>query len=77
MDARRPRVHSINDFRYWSSKGELVLAPQFRRRRVWKPKAKSYLIDTILKGYPIPGAYPRQKTDLAGRKTMREVVDVR
>ena len=32
----------------------LNLQPDFQRRKVWPKAAKSYLIDTILRGLPIP-----------------------
>jgi len=75
MDIHKPRTASINDFREWDKRGELVLAPEFQRRAVWSPKARSYLIDTILNGFPIPAIYVRQKIDLKIQKTIREVVD--
>ncbi len=37
--------------------GELQMAPPFQRKPVWIAPQKSYLIDTILKGYPIPEIY--------------------
>lgn len=69
------RSYSINDFREWNERGELFLTPKFQRRRVWSDKAKSYLIDTILKGHPIPPIFIRQKIDPESRKTIREVID--
>lgn len=75
MEAQKPKTASINDFREWDSREELVLAPEFQRRKVWVPKARSYLIDTILRGFPIPALYIRQKIDLKTQKTIREVVD--
>lgn len=75
METHKPKTASINDFREWDDRGELVLAPEFQRRDVWKPKPKSYLIDTILNGFPIPAVYIRQKIDLKIKKTIREVVD--
>ena len=66
----------INDFREWNELGQLELAPKFQRRKVWLLMAKSYLIDTILRGSPIPKIYIRQKLDLEkSSKTIREVVD--
>ncbi|GAJ16274.1 unnamed protein product, partial [marine sediment metagenome] len=47
----------------------------FQRRRVWSSKARSYLIDTILDGFPIPAVYIRQKINLKIAKSIREVVD--
>ena len=69
------RPYSINDFKEWSERGELRLAPYFQRRRVWSNKAKSYLIDTILRGLPMPPIYMRQHIDQKTRKTVREVID--
>jgi hypothetical protein len=69
------RPYSINDFREWNERKELVLSPKFQRRRVWSDKAKSYLIDTILRGLPIPPVFIRQKIDSETRKTIREVID--
>jgi hypothetical protein len=69
------RAYSINDFREWKERGELILSPKFQRRRVWSEKAKSYLIDTILRGLPIPPIFIREKIDLSTKKTVREVID--
>ena len=46
------RVYSISDFLEWHRNGLLELSPDFQRREVWSEKAKSYLIDTILRGNP-------------------------
>jgi hypothetical protein len=46
-----------------------------RSDKAWPPAARSYLIDSILNGYPIPKLSLYQKTDLASRKTIKEVVD--
>ncbi|MBA7541794.1 hypothetical protein ES705_34110 [subsurface metagenome] len=75
MQTHKPKTASINDFREWNDRGELVLSPEFQRRKVWSEKARSYLVDTILKGFPIPGVYLRQKIHLKTQKTIREVVD--
>ena len=75
METHKPRTASINDFREWKNRGELVLQPRFQRREVWSAKAKSFLIETILKGFPIPAIYIRQKIDLRLKKTIREIVD--
>jgi hypothetical protein len=46
-----------------------------RSDKAWPPAARSYLIDSILNGYPIPKLSLYQKTDLASRKTVKEIVD--
>jgi hypothetical protein len=65
----------INDLLGWSDRKELILSPKFQRRAVWKPKGKSYLIDSIINGFPLPPFFVREKLVLAERKTIREVID--
>jgi hypothetical protein len=69
------RNYSVRDFEEWRERGELVLAPKFQRREVWNDKARSYLIDTILRGKPIPKLYMRQDISPGTRRTVREIVD--
>lgn len=69
------RNYSVRDFEEWYEKGELVLSPGFQRRDVWAPKARSYLIDTIIRGKPIPKIYMRQDINPTTRRTVREIVD--
>lgn len=69
------RNYSVRDFEEWSERDELVLTPKFQRRDVWSPKARSYLIDTILRGKPIPKLYMRQNVNPTTRRTIREIVD--
>ena len=65
----------ISDFLGFSHSKALELNPPFQRRPVWPTKAKSYLIDTIVKGLPVPVIFLRERTDLNTLKTIREVVD--
>jgi hypothetical protein len=66
----------ISDFISWQKAGNLILAPAFQRRPVWKPGAKSYLIDTIVRGLPIPIIFLRdRRTDPNEFEPKREVVD--
>ena len=67
------RAYSISDFIEWSENGLLELSPDFQRRSVWTEKAKSYLIDTIVRGKPIPKLLISQK--LQGKKNVRVIVD--
>jgi uncharacterized protein with ParB-like and HNH nuclease domain len=69
------RTYSINDFVEWDSQQSLVLNPSFQRRPVWSDKAKSYLIDTILRGKPIPKVFIRQRINVTTKTSQREVVD--
>ncbi len=67
------RVYSISDFLEWRGNQLLELSPDFQRRSVWSSTAKSYLIDTIIRGKPMPKILLRQ--DLKGQRTVRTVVD--
>jgi hypothetical protein len=42
---------------------------------VWPSPARSFLIDTILSGFPIPKFIFYQKTNLSSRTTIKEIVD--
>lgn len=75
MSTHKPRAYSINDFISWNDRNELILQPKFQRRDVWSIKAKSHLIDTILRGLPIPIIFIRQSIEPRQRRTIREVVD--
>ena len=66
----------VADFVTWQKANSLSLSPHFQRRSVWKPGAKSYLIDTILRGFPIPIIFLRDRgTDPKTFEPKREVVD--
>ena len=69
------RVYSVNDFLEWSNAGQLELAPKFQRRSVWTDNARSYLMDTIVRGKPIPKVFIRQKINPSTKVSVREVVD--
>ena len=68
--------YTVADILHWLIDDKtLVLNPDFQRREIWPSQAKSYLIDTILRGRPMPKFYFRSVTDLKTRRTYREVVD--
>ena len=49
--------HSVNFFAKLAASSGLVLRPAFQRNLVWNPEQKSYLIDSILRGLPVPEIY--------------------
>lgn len=67
------RVYSVSDLLEWNQRGQLELSPDFQRRSVWSAKAKSYLVDTIIRGKPIPKLLLTQ--DIKDRRNIRVVVD--
>ncbi len=77
MTALKPTktVFTASQFVDWQRNGILQLNPIFQRRPVWRPPARSQLIDSIVKGYPIPIVLLRQVQDLTTLKMKMEVVD--
>ena len=63
------------DFQGWQESKGLVLSPKFQRRGVWTKPARSYLIDTLLLGMPVPPIYLRVVQNPEGTGTIREVID--
>lgn len=67
------RTYSVADIREWNSAGLLILSPMFQRRSVWSRQAKSYLIDTVLRGKPMPKVLINQ--ELRDGRNVRTVID--
>jgi hypothetical protein len=68
--------YRISDFVTWQRDGSLKLNPNFQRRPVWSKKAKSFLIDTIVRGLPVPIIFLRDlRADLKTFQPKRDVVD--
>lgn len=76
-DIKQSRVISINDLLIWreSGKNGLMLSPKYQRNTVWNLNMKSYLMDSIIRGYPIPPIFIRQQIDPTLKQTYREVID--
>ena len=74
-EAKMLEQYPISDMLSWMEGGDLTLNPNFQRRSVWPPAAKTYLIDTVLRGKPMPNIMIRAITDPVTRRTNREVVD--
>ena len=54
-------AYNISWFKKTSDAGELEMSPPFQRNPVWTDKQKSFLIDSVLNGYPIPEIYIQEK----------------
>ena len=67
--------YNVADFIEWKRKKRLRLNPDFQRRNVWTPDGKSYLIDSLLRGLPMPKVYMRTIIDPETQGTVRDVVD--
>lgn len=68
------REYSIRELFDSYNRKEMLISPKFQRRPVWEYKAKSYLIDSIISGFPIPRIFIREKTNL-DMTAVREIVD--
>jgi hypothetical protein len=69
-------TYRVSDFVQWARDGSLNLNPNFQRRSVWKTGAKSFLIDTVAKGLPVPLIFVRDlKADLRTLSSKRDIVD--
>jgi hypothetical protein len=68
--------YKVSDFVSWQRAGSLELSPSFQRRSVWRPIEKSYLIDTVVRGFPMPVIFLRDLPgDLDNLEPVRQVVD--
>jgi len=75
MPGFQAQIYKINDVIGWHERRELQLAPAFQRRRVWTLRGKSFLIDSILRGMPLPQFFIREIVLPREKRTVREVVD--
>jgi hypothetical protein len=72
---RTTHNYSVADFLELRAANRLVLNTRFQRRSVWRTPAKVYLIDSILRGYPIPKLFFRSTVDPETQSSVREIVD--
>src|SRR5437899_136829 len=68
-------VYTANDFMLWQENQLFEITPKFQRRPVWRTPARSYFIDTLLRGMTVPPLYFRMTQNKTKTKTIREVVD--
>lgn len=68
-------LYTPQDFLQWRETGILELTPKFQRRGVWKPSARSYFIDTLLRQMPVPPIYIRVVQADDHKKSVRQVID--
>lgn len=68
-------TYTVVDFLEWQRQGSLDLRPVYQRRSVWNPRVKSLLIDSLLRGYPLPLIFLHGRLDVKTSQTIRQVVD--
>ena len=74
MSNALPTTHRLSEFHKWDKEKALIINPPFQRKPVWSDRNRSFLIDTILHGLPVPEIYIQVKTDNEGN-TKYVVVD--
>jgi len=67
--------YSVLDFLEWHRQGTLELRPYYQRRPVWKPRVKSLLMDSILRGFPLPLIFLHNRLEVSTSRSIRQVVD--
>lgn len=75
MKKPRRAEYTPLDFAQWKASNSLSLSPKFQRRAVWKPAARSFFIDSLLRGMPVPPIYLREMQSPERDRVIREVVD--
>jgi len=65
--------HPISDIRDWQRDGRLEIRPDFQRQYVWSDAAKVMLMDTILRGIPMPKIF--LSSGIKDGQTYRTVID--
>jgi len=67
---------TVADYCKGMTRNEIIVNKDYQRSdKVWPSAARSYLIETILKGFPVPKLYLYQITDVKSRETHKEIVD--
>lgn len=75
MEKPERSTYSAFDFLGWQRTRALEITPKFQRRAVWSSGARSYLIDTLVRGFPVPPLYIRITQSSDGQRTVRQIVD--
>ena len=71
-----PITMAVADYCHAYQRKEVLVERKYQRNAgVWPKRAQAYLIETILRGFPMPKLALHQQTDVRSRKTLKYVVD--
>ena len=71
-----PTNMTVADYCEAMERNEIQVNRHYQRSdKVWPTAARSFLIETILLGYPMPKLSLYQRTDVKSRKVYKEIVD--
>ena len=68
-------TRTISDIYKISQSNEFDFKPKYQRKSMWNDEQKSFLIDSIIKNYPIPPIFLHRKIDADTGKQTFDVVD--
>ncbi|MGB6838515.1 MAG: DUF262 domain-containing protein [Dehalococcoidia bacterium] len=66
MNVNDPRPEKVSFFKQQRDLGLLDLSPKYQRNVVWPDSSQAYLIDSMLKGLPIPPVFMETRTSPDG-----------
>lgn len=75
MDIQSSTIN-VQDYCAMHDRSEITINRDYQRSdEVWPRAAQTFLIETILLGYPVPKLFLHQKTDIKLRRSVKDVVD--
>lgn len=75
MASFKRAIIPVRRFLEWDRKDQLILQPKFQRRGVWPDEARSYFIDSLVRGMPVPKVFLRRVVNPRTNLEAYEVVD--
>lgn len=71
-----PETATVTAYCHAMQRNEIIVNRKWQRNdKIWPLAAQSFLIESLLLGYPIPKLTLREITDLESRVSVREIVD--
>lgn len=71
-----PTHMTVADYCAAMDRREITVNTTYQRSpKVWPAAARSFLVESIILGFPMPKVYLHSRTDLRTRRTTREIID--
>lgn len=71
-----PTNYAVGDYCHMLQRGEVQINRDYQRSdKVWPLAAKSFFVESIVLGYPVPKICLHQKIDVKTRRSIKHVVD--
>ncbi|MEX8500278.1 DUF262 domain-containing protein [Leptothrix ochracea] len=72
---RKSKTLAIGEIIEWNEAKKINLNPSYQRKSAWSSEQMSFLIDSILRNYPIPPIFLRTNLDSVTGKAKYDVID--